>query len=353
MFRTSCLRSFAIIASVQTAVRCAALMVAVLLLCWHCRRRKTRFRPFAIRQRALTGALASNGAKRLPRNRSAGRPYRFGVAVSLRSSCAYRWGSAYGRNSWSLTIQTSTEIRRRTRQIALNRASAFESDVTGDRTMLRQFGLGPLAKTSTTRLARIAPRASLSAVAILTLAIAIAANTTVFSWLDAVLLRPLPGIPESERLVALSRARFVPEHGLLRLPRSQRQPETGNGHRRQHAAHRIPTRRFGQSATRLGRTRIRQLLSSAGSSSRGGPRFFAARVRRKGPCRRHQLPPVAGPVPRRSVHRGQDDSRQPARPDRCWRGAARIWGLPERSRIRYLGPYHARSSVEADRRGAL
>ena len=41
-----------------------------------------------------------------------------------------------------------------------------------------------------------------AAVAILTLAVAIAANTTVFSWLDMVLLRPLPGIPQSERLVA-------------------------------------------------------------------------------------------------------------------------------------------------------
>jgi hypothetical protein len=34
-----------------------------------------------------------------------------------------------------------------------------------------------------------------TAVAVLTLAIAIAASTTVFTWVDAVLLQPLPGLP--------------------------------------------------------------------------------------------------------------------------------------------------------------
>ncbi len=43
-----------------------------------------------------------------------------------------------------------------------------------------------------------------AAVAILTLALGIAANTTVFSWVQALVLRPLPGVPDQERVLVLA-----------------------------------------------------------------------------------------------------------------------------------------------------
>jgi len=42
-----------------------------------------------------------------------------------------------------------------------------------------------------------------AAVTILTLALGIATSATVFGWVDAILLHPLPGVEQPDRLVAL------------------------------------------------------------------------------------------------------------------------------------------------------
>ncbi len=68
--------------------------------------------------------------------------------------------------------------------------------------MLGKFSLDPVWKDIGYAARGLLRSPGFAAVAILTLAVAIAANTTVFSWLDMVLLRPVPGIPASERVVA-------------------------------------------------------------------------------------------------------------------------------------------------------
>jgi hypothetical protein len=52
-----------------------------------------------------------------------------------------------------------------------------------------------------------------TAVAVLTLDIGIGASTTVFSWIDSILLRPLPGVEKANELVALEN--FAPNGDFL------------------------------------------------------------------------------------------------------------------------------------------
>jgi hypothetical protein len=49
----------------------------------------------------------------------------------------------------------------------------------------------------------LAKNPGLTAVAVLSLAVGIGANTTVFSWIDGFLFRPVSGVPKNEELVSL------------------------------------------------------------------------------------------------------------------------------------------------------
>jgi predicted permease len=64
-------------------------------------------------------------------------------------------------------------------------------------------GLESLLQDLRYSLRMMARNPAFTAVAVITLAIGIGATTTVFSWIDAVLLRPLPGVADPSRLVAL------------------------------------------------------------------------------------------------------------------------------------------------------
>jgi predicted permease len=55
-------------------------------------------------------------------------------------------------------------------------------------------------------------------VAVLTMAIGIAATTTVFSWMNGLLLRPLPGVGEPDRIVALETVTASGDHLLTSYP---------------------------------------------------------------------------------------------------------------------------------------
>ena len=194
-----------------------------------------------------------------------------------------------------------------------------------------------------------------AAITILTLALGIGANTTIFSWINGSLLNPVPGIANQGEVVALS----LSPDGANPFPFTYPDFEAlRNGQQsfvgltiRQCRAHELD--RYRQAEARVGHDHVGELFRRARSPPHPWPNILAGRRRdaRRRARGRDQLSLMANAVCRSGGRRRADDRSQRASLHHHRRDAGRFSGQPDRRSRRSVRPGH--DAVDAHAAGRL
>src|ERR1017187_5135729 len=194
-------------------------------------------------------------------------------------------------------------------------------------------------------------------VAVLTLAIGIAVNTTVFSWIDMMLLRPIPGVSKGGDLAAFENV--APDGGPLatswpdfRDYRDRLKLLSGLAAATQTSLPIADGAERGKGRPRrpqLGGVGLRRLLRGARREAGAGQDVLAGRVRRQSGCLpggRHRRWPLEEPLPWRFPRHRHNRSAEPSAVDRYRR---RPRGFPRQhagSDVRNLDAAHHGSTAQ-------